>query len=357
MWIIDGHLDLAMNAMDFNRDLRKDLPAINLREKGMDDFPGRGQAMVSFPELKKGRIGLCFATVLARYVKPGNPIPGWHSPQQAWAHIQGQLAWYAEMEREGWLKKISNLSQLNHHVAAWDRSPENQPLGYLLTLEGADSILSPAHLHQLYDQGLRAIGLSHYGPGTYAQGTDATGGISPKGILLLKELEKNGWILDLTHLTDVGFDQALDRYQGPVWSSHSNCRALASGQRQWSDAQIYRLIDREAILGVAIHGWMLMDGWVKDLDTVESMNLTLAQVVAHIDHICQLAGNADHVAIGSDLDGGFGRDQCPREMETIADLPTLAGCLREKGYEEAAIQKILHGNWLRFLQTHLPPAP
>src|SRR4029078_1247668 len=110
--------------------------------------------------------------------------------------------------------------------------PASAPIGFVLSLEGADSILSPAHLERAYEQGLRAIGPAHYGPGTYAQGTHVTGGITARGRELLTEMQPLGIILDATHLCDESFWEALDRFHGPVWASHSNCRALVNDTRQ-----------------------------------------------------------------------------------------------------------------------------
>ncbi|MDB5262159.1 MAG: peptidase renal dipeptidase, partial [Adhaeribacter sp.] len=204
MFIIDAHLDLAMNAMEWNRDLRQPVTAIRAREAGKSDLPDRGKGTVAFPELRKGNIGLVVATQIARFVAPENPLPGWHSPEQAWAQTQGQLAWYRAMEAAGELTPITNRTTLENHLTLWqnDEPNEKKPIGYILSLEGADSIVSVGHLEQAYEQGLRAVGLAHYGPGRYANGTDATGGLSGPGKELLKEMARLNIILDATHLCD-----------------------------------------------------------------------------------------------------------------------------------------------------------
>jgi membrane dipeptidase len=207
MFIIDAHLDLAMNAMEWNRDLRLPVSAIREREKNLHDKPDRGKNVVSFPELRKGNIGVVVATQIARYVKADSLIPGWNSPEQAWAQTQGQLAWYRAMEDAGELVQIRNLYDLEKHLLIWnDGSPnEDKPIGYILSLEGADSIVTIQHLERAYDNGLRAVGPGHYGPGRYAQGTNATGGIGQAGRELLKEMESLNIILDATHLCDDSF--------------------------------------------------------------------------------------------------------------------------------------------------------
>ena len=119
MFVIDAHLDLSMNALEWNRDLRRPLKEINAREIGLTDKPDRGKATVSLPELRQGGVGLVVATQIARYVATGNPLPGWHSPEQAWAHTQGQLAWYKTMEAEGEMVAITNKQTLDDHIALW----------------------------------------------------------------------------------------------------------------------------------------------------------------------------------------------------------------------------------------------
>jgi membrane dipeptidase len=246
--------------------------------------------------------------------------------------------------------QIRDGEGLARHVELWRDPPENAPIGYILSLEGADSIRSPAHLEQAYAQGLRAIGPAHYGPGTYAQGTHATGGIGVRGRELLSEMDRLGMILDATHLCDESFWEALENFQGPVWASHNNCRALVSDTRQFTDEQIKALIARGGVIGAALDAWMLVPNWVRGKTRPEEVGVTLRNAVDHIDHVCQLAGNAKHAAIGTDLDGGFGREQCPTDVETIADLARIPDLLAERRYSERDIQQIMHGTWIRFLE-------
>jgi membrane dipeptidase len=370
MFIFDAHLDLSMNALEWNRDLTRPIGEIRQREHGQTDRRDRGRGTVCLPELRRGRIGLVVATQIARYVKPSNPLPGWHSPEQAWAQTQGQLAWYRAMEDRGEMVQIRDLAGLEKHLALWNaegapataparpatRSRADQeigaplPVGYILSLEGADSMVTLKHLERSFEQGLRALGPAHYGPGTYAQGTDATGGIGPRGRDLLREMERLGIILDATHLCDDSFWEAMDHFHGRVWASHNNCRALVPHNRQFTDEQIKELIARGAVIGGALDAWMMVPGWVKFTTTPEESGVKLAHLVDHLDHICQLAGNARHAGIGTDLDGGFGREQCPLDVDTIADLQKLPDLFRQRGYSEADIAGILHGNFLRFLR-------
>lgn len=352
MFTIDAHLDLSMNALEWNRDLRRPVSEINKREKGLIDKPDRGNATVSLSELRRGEIGLVVATQIGRYVAPDNHLPGWHSPEQAWAQTQGQLAWYKAMEDDGEMTQITDLGSLEAHVQVWQNNlSENNKIGYILSLEGADSIVTVAHLERAYRYGLRAIGPAHYGPGRYANGTDATGKMGLQGLELLKEIERLNIILDATHLCDDAFWQALDNFNGHIWASHNNCRALVNHNRQYSDEMIKALIDRGAVIGAALDAWMMVPNWVRFKSTPKEMNCNLEVMVDHIDHICQIAGNALHVGMGTDLDGAFGREQCPYDLETIADLQKVPALLKKRGYAQEDIENMMHGNWLRFLRN------
>jgi membrane dipeptidase len=352
--IFDAHLDLSMNALEWNRDLRWTVEDIRKSEAGMNDKPDRAKGTVSLPSMREGFVGLCVATQIGRYVKPGNKIPGWKSPEQAWAQTQGQLAWYKTMEEAGEMIQICTVDQLARHIQLWENPLKNSPVGYILSLEGADSIVSMKHLEKAYQYGLRAIGPAHYGPGTYAQGTDSNGGIGSRGHELLREMEKLGMILDATHLCDDSFREALDIYKGPVWASHNNCRAFVPHNRQFSDEQIMELADRGAVIGVALDAWMMVRGWVRGKSDPKTMGVSLNLMIKNIDHICQLTGNSLHAGIGSDLDGAFGTEQCPYDMDTIADLQKVPDMLTEIGYSSSDIQNIMSNNWIRFLKNNLP---
>ena len=360
MLIVDAHLDLAMNAIEWNRDLTRPIEEIRAREAKLTDKPDRGKGTVCFSEMRRGGVGLCVATQIARYVAPDSTLDGWNSPDQAWAMTQAQLAWYRAMEERGELLQIRDRAGLDRHVSSWEgfrrepRTANGEPpaaIGYVLSLEGADSILTPGHLERAYAQGLRAVGPAHYGPGRYAYGTNSTGDLGTQGRALVKEMERLGIILDVTHLCDESLRDALDHFKGPIWASHSNCRALVAHNRQFSDDQIRELIERGAIIGGVFDAWMLVPGWVRGETTPESAGVTLDTVVDHIDHVCQLAGNSHHSMIGSDLDGAFGREQCPSDVHTIADLKKLGDVFVARGYSPQDVENIFSANFLRFLQS------
>ncbi|SKC01720.1 membrane dipeptidase [Sphingobacterium nematocida] len=354
-FIVDAHLDLAMNAIEWNRDLTQPIDTIRQRELFKTDKPDRGNGTVCLPELRKGNIGLVVATQLSRVAPVGSRLPGWNSPQQAWAMTQAQLCWYKEMEKLGEMKMIGSKAELESHLNSWNdgSSNEGKAIGYILSLEGADSLVDIDYLHEAHAYGLRAIGLSHFGPGRYAPGTKMTGRLEPEAHVLLKEMGGLNMILDVTHLTDEGFDEVIDSYEGPIWASHHNVRNIVPNQRQLADEQIKKLIARGTVIGGMLDCWA-MD--VRFIDTVSDpwqLDIKLEALVDHWDHICQLAGNAKNIGIGSDLDGIFGTEQSPWDLNSIADLQKFDAILKNRGYSDEDIDGIFNGNWLSFLRNNL----
>jgi len=253
---------------------------------------------------------------------------------------------------------LRSSGQLQAH---WDRCTSYHkslfdgvtPIGFILTMEGADGIVSPYQLAEWFNWGLRVVGPVHYGHNQYAHGTGELGCLTESGVTLLREMERLGVILDATHLADASFFHSLDVFRGPVSASHQNCRTLVPGDRQFSDEQLRILIERGAVIGAPLDNWMIVPGWITG--QTPRADATLEKVVDHIDHICQLAGSHVHVAIGTDLDGGYGTEQSPVEIETIADVQKLTDVLARRGYSITAIEAIFHGNWLQFFNRHLPP--
>ncbi|HEV2355976.1 MAG TPA: membrane dipeptidase, partial [Puia sp.] len=271
--------------------------------------------------------------------------------------------WYRGMEDAGEMVMVTDLAGLERQVKLWGEAESRKdeagaaegrggkrPVGYILSLEGADSLVTMEHLHRAYDYGLRALGPAHYGPGRYANGTDSSGRLGAAGKELLREMQRLNIILDATHLCDDAFWDAMEVYGGPVWASHNNCRALVDHNRQFSDEMIRALVARGAVIGGALDAWMMVPGWVRGKSHPRVMDCNLEKVADHMDHICQIAGNAMHIGIGTDLDGAFGKEQCPYDLETIADLRGLRPILAARGYSEEDISGVFHGNWLRFLR-------
>ena len=349
MFIFDAHLDLAMNALEWNRDLTKSVYQIRESEKGMVDKPDRGNNTVSLDAMRKGNIGICVATQIAGVKNKINPH-GWSSMEQAWAQTQGQLIWYKEMEKNGEMYQIYDLNTLDNQIENWQKETKKKPIGYILSLEGADSIVNIDYLEKSYMLGLRAIGPAHYGPGVYAYGTDSNGSIGQKGKELVKKIEELNLILDVTHLSDTSFWETIEIYNGNLWASHNNCRKFVDHNRQFSDDQIKEIIRRDGVIGVPLDAWMMVPNWIRGKSTPETMGVTLNQMIENIDHICQLSGNSNHVGIGTDLDGAFGIEQTPTDIDTIADLQKVPLMLKKIGFSESDVEKVMNKNFINFLK-------
>lgn len=351
MLIFDAHLDMAWNALEWNRNL--ELPVHKIREfekQFAGTYPGANT--VSWDALRQGGVGITISTLLPRLSRKDKALSHYQSREAAYAACMGQLYYYRALVAKGVLREIPDRKTLTAHVREWEQDKTGKlPIGYILSMEGSPSILSPAQIREWYEAGLRILGPSHYGVSPYTHGTGSEGGLLPEGPALLREMDKVGMLLDVTHLADQSFWEALEVFHGPVLASHHNCRALVPADRQLADDQIKALIARGAVIGAAFDAWMLTPGWV--IGVTQPDNCTLENVVDHIDHICQLAGNARHCGMGTDLDGGFGKEQTPRDLDTIADLKKVAEILSRRGYSQADIDGIMYQNWVRFFEKAL----
>ena len=364
--LIDGHLDLAWNALSYDRDQTHTIQQLRSREAAIDQ-PDRGHATVCLPEMRHTGVAVCFASLLARAKPNATPTQSpsrtdidFANQSTAYATAQGQLAYYRLLEAQGHIKIIHDTATLDDVWSRWANPVDtnNTPIGVVLAMEGADPIVEPDQAHEWWCQGLRAASLAHYGQGIYAHGTTAdknAPGLTPQGKALLQQFEKLGVMLDLTHTSDASFFETLDLYHGPVFASHTNCRALTPSARQFSDEQIQKIIERDGVIGCVLEISMLHHG--DPTSQLDRSAVGLETAADHIDHICQLAGNTNHTAIGSDLDGGFGTQRCPHDLDTIADLAKLEPILTNRGYTQQDIAAVFHNNWLRLLRRGLPDQP
>lgn len=359
MMMVDMHLDLAWNALEWNRNLTLPVQEIRERErKAGYQGPGRGCNTVSLPALRDGQLAIVSATLLARYDKDGVqlsfiPKSGYDSAESSYAAAMGQLSYYRALERHGHIRILKDAQALNRHVTEWqsylkDTQQPVPPLGFLISMEGADPILTPEDVPFWWDAGLRIVSLSHYGNSRYSHGTGSPGPLNEPGQKLLEAMQQQGMILDVTHLADEAMDQVFDLFGGTLLASHHNCRTLVDRQRQLRDSDIQKIVKHNGVIGVVCDCWMLDAGCGQGPGNVRRV-ATLEDVANHIDHICQLAGSAKHCGIGSDLDGGFGTEQSPADLETIADLQKLHPILIRRGYSELAIEGIFHRNWIELL--------
>jgi membrane dipeptidase len=369
MLTFDWHLDLAWSALEWNRDLS--LPVAEIRRKEVAagyTGPGRGTNTVSLPALRDGHVAVVSATVLSRHDRFGVqlrfiPKSGYESAEAAFAMGQAALAYYRALERRGDIRVLTDWPALDAHVLQWQAyldtphpnpppqggREQSPPLGFIISMEGADPILAPDDVSQWWNAGLRIVSLSHYGNGRYSHGTGTPGPLNEQGPALLREMERVGMILDVTHLADDAMDQALDLFGGIVLASHHNCRALVDRQRQLRDSDIRKIVDRGGVIGASFDVWMLDPGCGQGPGNIRRV-ATMEQVADQIDHVSQLAGSAKHSAIGTDLDGGFGTEQSPADLDTIADLQKLPVILERRGYSADDIRGIMHGNWLGLMR-------
>jgi membrane dipeptidase len=359
--IFDGHADLAWIALAYNRDLTQSIAQINQHEIGMEREKGWGDAISCLPEIRRGAIAVCLGTLFAR-VNRNAPAPtqayrrtdyDFRTQSMAYAVAQGQLAYYRQLESEGEMVIIRTADDLGSHWQnCLNTDSDHWPIGNIIAMEGADPIACPRQVEEWFADGLRSIMLAHYGNNQYAAGTGGEGPLTDHGLELLKECERVGIILDLSHLSDRSFFQAAEQFNGPVMASHSNCRALVPGNRQLSDQQLRLLIERDAVIGIACDAWMLVAGW--QIGVSQPDGLTRASMVDHLDHICQLAGNVRLWELEAMSGPPMEPSSCSADFKSIADLQRLAELLAQRGYSSADIDAVFHGNWLRFFRSSLP---
>jgi membrane dipeptidase len=366
--IIDGHLDMAFNALHHRRDLTQDVYALreredprppgpshpdSLRERKRPESPSRGTITVALPEMRRGRVGIMLSTIMSRVQIPTHNLDDGMRTQAA-AHAIGQshLFYYKALEREGQIRFIHTVADLDETVAAWQDPDDQTPIGLILSMESADSISGPDQVQWWREQGLRSVGLTHFGANTWGHGTGTRGGLYADAFPLLDALAETEIAIDLTHASDLVFWQLIDYWQGPVHASHCMCRALVPGQRHLSDEMISAIAERGGVIGMVFAEAMLNPAINFDDPATfpQTARRSMAAAADHVDHICQLTGNCDHVAIGSDLDGGFGREMAPIDYDTIADLQRFLSILDRRGYAQGDIAAIAHGNLLRFFR-------
>ena len=365
--IVDAHEDIAYNMLNFGRDYT--LPAAETRrlekESGSTAWEHTGETLLGWPDYVRGRVAVVFGTL---FVTPIRRREGEWDKQayadynQAYHLYRTQLDTYHELtdRHPEKFRLVTTRPELDTVLSLWTNSEEDghpaaegKPVGIVPLMEGAEGIRTPSELPEWWDLGLRIIGLAWAGT-RFCGGTRDPGPLTEAGRELLEAMADVGFTLDLSHMDGLSARQSLDLYAGPLIASHANAAALLpgyDGNRLLADDVIRGIIARDGIIGVVPFCKFLDHYWKKG-DRREKISLeTLA---AHIDHICQIAGDARHVGLGSDFDGGFGLESAPTGVETIADLQKLAPILMTKGYNNEEIAAVLGENWLRHLKATLP---
>lgn len=343
-YVIDGHQDLAYNAIELARDLTGSVAAIRMRE-GLVPAHGEGTATVSLPALREAEVRVVFATVFTHPASSPtiSPNPGYHSAEEAFQFANRQFDYYHALQEHGEVSLIADQPGLDAVLAGGSQRP-----GFCLLMEGADPLRTPADLAYFAARGLRIVGIA-WKQTRFAGGTGAPGPLTAAGRELLREMDRLGIALDVSHLAEEAFWQALSCFHGRIIASHSNCRALVPGDRQLSDEMIRAIAERDGVIGLVLYNRFIKPGWSAEngKDAV-----SYADLLRHADHMADLVGTR-HIALGTDLDGGLGREDIPREIDTVVDLPRFADALALAGYSETAIDGILYSNWLRVLRAIL----
>jgi membrane dipeptidase len=346
--VVDSHLDLAENVTLFGLDLTLSVAARRAQEKRTTQ-----QATVSLPEMERGGIAVACATVTPGFLaadvgadfEPHSAL--YTTLEEAEAQALSQIALYERWEREGRIRLLKSRSDLDHHLALWqlDRKP-----GLVLLMEGADPIVHVADLPRWWQRGLRMIGLT-YGDTQYGTGvasgrpTVRKGGLTPAGFALLEGMAELGFIWDISHLAEDGVWQGLDRQFPRVCASHANARALTPTDRHLSDDVIRAISERKGVIGLVLYNRFLEPCWSQDKTIPVTLHEHVRRQAAHLAQ----TGGWGCVGIGSDLDGGFGLEECPQEIDTIADLDKVGEVVPAEAREA-----VLGGNWLKFLRASLP---
>jgi membrane dipeptidase len=329
MLIVDAHLDLAYNALR-GRDVTR-------RAADQSASDGEGTPTVGFPDLKFGGVELVCATI---FCEPATrDSTGYRTAEEARAQAQKQLRWYFKQVTDGQLHLITRPADLA------DPRPGN--LDAIILLEGADALRGPEDVAEWFEAGLRIVGLA-WKRTRAAGGTGEPGPLTAEGKALVAEFDKFGIIHDASHLAEESFWQLLEMSKGPIMASHSNCRAIVPTDRQLSDDMIQAIAKRGGVIGINFY-----DKFLLPPDQHKKRPATLADIVLHIQRMCDLTASANHVGIGTDMDGGFGAEHIPHEIVTSADLPKLAGALSDAKFSDAQVRGIMGENWLRFFRKNL----
>jgi membrane dipeptidase len=342
--IVDGHEDLAYNALSLGRDPR--LSAKETRAKESAN-PVNGLATVGIDDFLAGNVRVLFATIYVSKVG-GSNTPGktYETAEQASALAQEQLTYYALLAGDPRISLITSREDLRRVV----ESPTPR-IGLVILMEGADPIIQPTDAASWYEGGVRIIGPA-WSQTRYAGGTGKPGPLTELGKELMGEMSRLGFMLDTSHLAEEAFFQALDLFQGTVIASHSNPRKFVPTDRHLSDEMIKALVKRDGVIGAAFYNQFLKHEWRQN--GADKQAVTFATVIEHMKYICDLAGDASHCGFGTDFDGGFGMEATPQEIDTAADLQKFAQALADAGFSDREIRGILGGNWLRMLERALP---
>lgn len=351
MPIVDAHEDIAWNVLGAGRDVRRSALETRRLEQGTDIPQQLGLCMLGLPEWLAGGVAIVCGTIFAFPTRPGTTnLQAYSTADKAHAFGQTQLDFYHRLaDEEEQVTLVGTRAALDVVLSTWES--ENPQVGIVPLMEGADPMREPAEAEMWFERGVRLVALTWAAGSRYAGGNNAPGPLTDAGRELLTVLADLGMILDVSHMADESFFEAVDRFEGRTVASHSNPRARVPGPRHLSDEMIRRLAERDGVIGIMPINNFLRPGWTTRDGKAA---VTIADAAAAIDHVCQVVGDAAHVGLGSDFDGGFGAERAPAEIDTVADLRRIGPALGEMGYGDEDIAAILSDNWLRLLRAALP---
>ena len=357
MLIVDAHEDIAYNALRYNRDYSTSALNIRSAESNSQNMLANGLACLGHDEWLSGHVGIIFATLFS---PPYSHYSGdsaqmyYQNADQAHKLAHNQLDYYLHMEEKDDFQIIRNLSELEFVITSWDETNNKKPIiGLILLMEGADPIRSPDEVEYWHNKGVRIIGPAWAGT-NYCGGTGDPGPLTNLGEELLENMADMQMILDVSHMSERSFDQAIENYDGVVIATHANPRFaanLSTPERLLTDLQIRKLVERDGVIGVVPYNKFLKTGWDKSDD---KKTVPIRRLAEMMDYICQLTGSCQHVGIGSDFDGGFGAESIPFPMNTIADLVLIGDEIATLGYNRHEVTNFMSENWLQVLRRGIP---
>lgn len=246
-----------------------------------------------------------------------------------------------ETDSAGGFQVIRTVDQLKENM-------QRQVVNAILHIEGAEAIHPNLDdLHVYYQAGLRSLGIVWSRPNVFGDGVpdlfpsspDIGSGLTNAGKRLVRECNKLGIMIDTSHLTEKGFWDVIELSDAPIVATHSNAHALSAGARNLTDKQLDAIADSNGLVGISFAVMMLRE------DGKLNKNTPLEQIVRHIQYISNRIG-IEHVALGSDFDGA----NMPNELMDVKGLPKLIQALKAAGFNDDALMKITHGNWIRVLK-------
>jgi membrane dipeptidase len=357
--IVDAHEDLAWNALTFGRDYSRSALATRAAERDGLTPRVNGHTLLGLPEFLLGHVAVIFSTLFAapRRRREGEwDVLTYADAKEAHRRYAEQLDYYHRLADEhNQFRLVGARRDLEAVLETWKGDDlARRRVGLVPLMEGADAIREPKEAEWWMERGVRIVGLA-WAATRYAGGTGEPGPLTPEGRRLLDVLAGLGLILDLAHASDESFLEAMDRFEGTAIVSHANPRArlkdFGKPERMLTDDMIRRLAERGGVLGIVPYNRFLKAGWTPNDGKAR---VTLADVTAMIDHVCQVTGSAAHVGIGSDFDGGFGMESAPAEIDSVIDLQKIGATLHDKGYGEQEVTAIMGANWIEILRRGLP---